>query len=304
MLTIQQLTDPQPLRYTYRCLGDRLQTDLPIPEFAAFVDNEVTLSDSALAAPQLPDHWQTIFSGDSWLGGGLQALRCLAGTATPGEMTYQLAGSTLGLSYVHRQAVFYQLATPSTMFGTLLAPSLILALANQNVWLLHASAAAWQGKAYIFLGESGQGKSTLARWLGQHAGWQQLTDDASPIALRAGQPVLLTHFPQPKFVNQAAQLPYIPAVLPIAGIIQIDTATTETTMTATRLPALPALQQLIRHTMCIKLFHTLHLQRHASDCTQLLQRLAVSHLCYPKQWSVLPTVSQYLQGDALGQQPS
>ena len=52
---------------------------------------------------------------------------------------------------------------------------------------LHASVVVFDGLAYVFVGDSGAGKTTISR-LGAEAGGRVLTDDRTVIAIRAGVP--------------------------------------------------------------------------------------------------------------------
>ena len=88
----------------------------------------------------------------------------------------------------------------------MLGPVLLLALALQGRWGLHASAAAHGAGVFRFLGESGVGKSTLAAGLA--GGWQPLADDLLPIRLPPSGPRILPRYPQLKVAEQwAPRLP-------------------------------------------------------------------------------------------------
>jgi len=59
-----------------------------------------------------------------------------------------------------------------------LGPILGLFLTHHDKWLVHASAAEYQGKLALFLGRSGAGKSTLAEWLNSlGTDWKRVADD-------------------------------------------------------------------------------------------------------------------------------
>ena len=69
----------------------------------------------------------------------------------------------------------------------ILGPALVLALALRGIWSLHASAAMFQDQTTVFLGESGQGKSTLAAYLSNSPGWRLVADDILPVKIDAGE---------------------------------------------------------------------------------------------------------------------
>ena len=62
------------------------------------------------------------------------------------------------------------------VYTYLLSQVISVALLSKNIESLHASAVAWQNRAYVFLGHSGAGKSTLTAALVHH-GARLLTDD-------------------------------------------------------------------------------------------------------------------------------
>ena len=61
---------------------------------------------------------------------------------------------------------------------------------RRGTLLLHAAAVAWQGKAYLFLGKSGTGKSTHARLWREHVEGSELLNDDNPVVRLAGGSVM------------------------------------------------------------------------------------------------------------------
>jgi hypothetical protein len=127
----------------------------------------------------------------------------------------------LHLDYQHSAA---QLRTTERVNVSvwLFGPALILLLARRRIFCLHASAIRVGNGAVLVLGESGAGKSTMAR----AAGGARLCDDISPIHVeQVNQPAtratthsgyLLPQFPQLKLIDQN---PDLPARVPICGIV-------------------------------------------------------------------------------------
>ena len=68
-------------------------------------------------------------------------------------------------------------------------------LDQRGLMVLHGSAIAVEGKALVFLGEKGAGKSTLALQM-QKLGYSLLTDDLVPIAFVDNQVQTMPGFPQ------------------------------------------------------------------------------------------------------------
>lgn len=111
---------------------------------------------------------------------------------------------------------------PAWEIEALRGPVLLHALAQQGVFVLHASAVLQAGGQLIaFTAQSGVGKSTLAR-VAADLGWQRIGDDLLPIARRDGRIVALPHLPQPKLTaGQQYPATAMPA-LPLAALIQLE----------------------------------------------------------------------------------
>ncbi len=109
-------------------------------------------------------------------------------------------------------------ASEELLAEVLLGPMLALALAQRGVFLLHAGGCDIGGAAFLFLGESGVGKSTLAAQLG----FPRLADDQAAIDAVTGE--LLPDFPQPKLAA-ADQLPLAGAAgRQLGGIVLVEPA--------------------------------------------------------------------------------
>jgi hypothetical protein len=159
----------------------------------------------------------------------------------------------------------------------LFGPALILLLARRRIFCLHASAIRMGEGALLLLGESGAGKSTMAR----AAGGARLCDDISPIQIvQANQPspfsskardrtsvdcgYLLPQFPQLKLIDQN---PNLPARVPICGIVFLrpPEPTQDCVLVSDQKTAL---RRLLAHTVATRLFP-------AEDSATLLPCLAL-----------------------------
>ena len=60
--------------------------------------------------------------------------------------------------------------------------ALSVALPRHDALILHASATTWRGRAHLFAGVSGAGKSTIAALLSGQPGWARLADDLVVVA--------------------------------------------------------------------------------------------------------------------------
>lgn len=93
----------------------------------------------------------------------------------------------------------------------------LLATAKQNTVLMHASAVMNSGKAYLFLGKSGTGKSTHSRLWQQHVSGTTLLNDDHPIVRINEQGVAIAYGSPwsgktPCYRNESA---------PVGGIVRI-----------------------------------------------------------------------------------
>lgn len=170
----------------------------------------------------------------------------------------------------------------------LLGPVLLLLLASRGIFCLHASAVSIAGQAVVFIGESGQGKSTLAS-VNLPADWSRLTDDITPVQIKDDGVYLLTDFPQLKLSSQT--ISSVPSRL--SAVFQLG-ATTEQMICEPL-----ALQQTVllaaRHTAASRVFSPLLLKNHLAFCTQLGQRISLQSLSYPRQITEIGELRRFIQ---------
>ncbi len=175
---------------------------------------------------------------------------------------------------------------------TLLGPPLVLALAMQGVWCLHASAVTVDGRAVAFAGESGNGKSTLAASLNDAGGsdWRRLADDTLPVCRGSEGVAALPHFPQLKLPASEQHPVDAPARLPLAGVFVVAPPDGERSVTVRLLTRRQATQALIRHTVAARLFDRPLLAAHLDFCAEAAARVPVWRLGYPHRRETLPQV--------------
>ncbi len=176
----------------------------------------------------------------------------------------------------------------------ILGPVLVLALALRGAWSLHASAAVFRENVIVFLGESGWGKSTLAAYLSQIAGWRLVADDILPVDIDANTVNALPHFPQLKLPPDAQPGPGLPEKLPLAKVCLLTP--TEGDPELQMLPTNQAVQVLLSHTAGTRLFTPELLSKHLDFCAHAAGFLNVYRLAYPKRGEALPVVRKLLEG--------
>lgn len=272
--------------YCYRPAGQELHFPGPFPELEGFASLG---SAPAPAAPAVPAPGALTSRTQGWVAGELRDVE--AWSASPGV---QLKVSGVGDFHVTPQGIQRLGGTadrPLTGLEreTILGPALVLALAFHETWCLHASAALFDGQVTAFLGESGQGKSTLAAHLSE-ADWRLVADDILPVARDQAGVQAWPHFPQLKLkVQPGASLAERLPLSRICVLAQADVPE------ISRLSSGEALQALLRHTAGTRLFDPPLLAKHMAFCAWAAARVPVFSLAYPRRWESLPKVKELLE---------
>lgn len=173
----------------------------------------------------------------------------------------------------------------------LTGPALIILMAQNGVFCLHAGAVATAVGNIAIIAESGAGKSTLSKHVDSR--WTQLADDIQPI-LGAS---LLPDFPQLKLPNARSQ-GQLGADTTLKAILRVQPmASTE--IQFKRLNSVEALLQVVRHTVATKLFDGALLSAQMSFAKKLVSVVPVIELSYPRDVSQLAelrrAITRYLE---------
>jgi chloramphenicol 3-O-phosphotransferase len=169
-------------------------------------------------------------------------------------------------------------ADPDFAVGMLLGPVLCTALALQGVFCLHASAALIDGRAVLFLGDSGAGKSSLADYGQQIGAWQRISDDVT--ATHSGFDVL-PHFPQMKLSSDAQVGRTIPEAISLASVYLLQAADDGKSLSLAPLSQREAVAALVRRTVAARVFSGDLMVRHLDYCAALAASVKVVHVVYP-----------------------
>lgn len=189
-------------------------------------------------------------------------------------------------------------ATPEQITLGWLGPAFLLTLAGRRVWGWHAGAARWGDQLAVFLGLSGQGKSTLVRYLAE-AGWQPVADDLLAVSLQAGQLTAWPRYPQLKWPLEAQPTANWPEQLQVGMVVVLGENSAEISFS----PLSPrnAFVQLARHTLAARLFSPAELSAHGDFCAQVAQATPVCAWNYPRRRDALPRLEQLLRAQLLAQ---
>ena len=174
----------------------------------------------------------------------------------------------------------------------LLGPPLVLALALQGVWCLHASAIEHEGMLIAFLGAPFAGKSTLANYLASQPGNRWVVDDILPVVSENRRLVALPHFPQLKIPADQQPGVLVPEKLPLSAIYLLDD---QLRISIQKLSPINSALALVGHTVAARLFDHRLLNLHFNFCSQVVSDIPMRRLTYPHILSELPRVWQWLK---------
>ena len=289
----------------YRIAGQEFYFSCPVPELQPFeiCDREHTeLSSPIPAALRLS--CRTV----GWVGEEQREVECWS--APPGTRLRVAGGRDFYIAPDGRAIVpvdetkaraaqnLKALFSLSRLDREILAgPALVLALALRGTWCLHASAATFQDSLIVFLGESGQGKSTLAAYLttAESSSWQLVADDILPITISTGEMVAWPRFPQLKLPSQAQPGVDLPEQFLVSKVCVLMDANKGDMPGMQLLPAGQSAQAYLSHIAGTRLFEPELLAKHLTFCTQAAGRVPVYQLAYPHQWEALPRLREDLE---------
>ena len=155
----------------------------------------------------------------------------------------------------------YDCIDDTLLFG----PVLILNLAMNGVFCLHASAFLLKGKVFILMGNSGTGKSSIARFMNEQDHAIRLTDDILPLKIINDEITVLPNFPQLKL---SADKQYKgDAIMGEVVLLFAEKSIGETQLTP--IDVFGATKSLVNHSVATKLFAKNELQNHLTFCHQV-----------------------------------
>ena len=177
----------------------------------------------------------------------------------------------------------------------LAGPAMVLALALRDVWSLHASAAIFNDHMIAFLGESGQGKSTLAAYLSQNPGWRLAADDILPATIESSGAVVWPRFPQLKLATNTQPGIHLPEQLPLKVICVLTPAEPDRMPELQKISGAQTAQALLSHIAGTRMFNTALLAKHLAFSTQAAQQITAYRLIHPHRRDTLPLVKEFLE---------
>ena len=205
------------------------------------------------------------------------------------------------------------------LVGTVMA----ILLYQRQFLVLHGSVIEIDGEAVIFLGNSGDGKSSTAAAL-HAAGYKLVNDDVAPVTIKKAEPFLQPGFPQIKMSPETANaLGYDFDSLPLIHPQELKRGYrpqhnfSRTPLTIRRIyvldygtefaitPIAPSLatMELSRHSRPSTLY-----QRgdalHFFQCANLVKEQTIYRLKRPKDLKLLPKIADFVSQDLSQNQPT
>ena len=290
----------------YRLAGQEFLFSCPVPELAPFettVGRRLGTVEEAVpfVFPASPDDAfpaALVSQTTGWVAGASRSVEVWS--ASPDGYLILVEGASN--FYVSRDGRFIGSTGPAqpralwneTDRQVAAGPIIVLALALRNIWCLHASAVMFREKVIIFLGESGQGKSTLSAYLARNSSWRLVSDDILPVRMQEDHITLLPYFPQLKMTDDVQPAIGLPEQLPSTLVCILGQ---EDGLVAPALEAIPTAQgaqTLLQHTAGTRMFHATLLAKHMDECVRAAGHLSFYRLSYPPCEQVLPEIREML----------
>jgi hypothetical protein len=282
--------------YGYRVAGHRLLSDVPLRLLSAYACAPPGVDLQRVAPPVIAGDAAEV-SAEGWLAGAIRRVVCRSGRGArelllPGLGRFRLGKADGGIFCVGAEPAL----AAEVLEEALLGPPLTLALAERAVWCLHASAVLRGARVLLFLGPSGQGKSTLAAHAvaDPGAGFERVADDIVPCTLEGGWPCARLHFPQLK-LETSQQYPLAAREsLPLGAVVVLEPVGGIKEISLERLAPASALKALAEQTVAVKLFDRALHRAHLDFLAALLRSVAVYRMRYPHDYARLPEVYRVL----------
>jgi len=286
----------------YRLAGQEFHLSCPVPELAAFEITGTQPGTAEKAAPFVSSspfiNKELISRTAGWVANAHRMVEIWS--APSGFLVRTEAGSDFTISPGGQEI---RCASQGQAGGELnetdrqilLGPVLVLALALRATWSLHASAAIHNDNLILFLGESGQGKSTLAAYLANETNWRLVADDILPVTMDSNGVMAWPRFPQLKLPKQAQPGSDLPEQLPICTVCVLRDTGKDEMPGLELLPANRAVQVWLGHTAGTRMFPSDLLAMHLDFCAEAAGRMPVYRLTYPHRWDALPNVRKLLE---------
>lgn len=284
--------------YLYQLANTLVWFDQPVDYLSPFTARKPGLPTWSAPLPvNTSQPLQTIYQGPGWIANEWRAVHCQHGgdgyvLSVPGAGVFSISMDGARIKLIAREPS----ALENVIIESTLGPALILALALQSVWCLHASAALYHDHLFLFSGESGEGKSTLARYLASQPNWRRAGDDIMPVTRTTDYLYALPHFPQLKISMENQPASGLATSLKIHIIILlVKNPQLAAPGHLSPISESTATLALSRHSVAARLFGRDLLKKHLAFCAWVSKHIQVVRLDYPHSLDKLKDVQRHLE---------
>ena len=283
--------------FTYKVCGRKLISNKKISSLSAFLmttENEnVRLRSSHL---MLGDG-VIIYQGISWLAEKNRRIVC-----AKVDQGYRVDVPEIGAFFISNdgskiiQYSDLQARTDSSSIELehiLIGPVLMLSLALNQLFGLHTSSVRLENSAILFTGDSGFGKSTIARHLQQKSGFARLSDDISVISKSESGFMLNTDFPQLKLSDDDQKFDH--PLIKLSAVIALNRQSTNEVISLIKLNSIEAVQVLLNHAVATQLFDKELVNLHLKFMVKLATLIPIYKLTYPNGLEKIPKIAKILK---------
>lgn len=277
--------------HAYDIAGRRLCSQLPIALIEAFkVDCEpfayqATRVNRSSVNNFSRDPAKLIYQGKGSFSGGIKQVTVWEKENIQALKVGTLDFSLTDLCYGHIHLLGDCSPDQAECAEILLGPPLLALLAEQAVFCLHAGAVTSQYGSAIFIGKSGQGKSTLSS-AAPSSDWHRLCDDIMPIYWNNNEALLMPRFPQLKCEKQ--YLNYSPKPLSVVFCL-LDSARS---IDFNRLVGSEAVITLAKHTVASRIFNKTTLAKNLLFNQKIATTTPIYTVSYPRDFGYLDEVRE------------
>lgn len=268
----------------YRICGLPLRVNGPVDALSAFrSSHEHVKPESDLPRSTCIDSGRLIFKGLSWLAADDREVACYCDDSgyvieIADAANFQVNSSGSHIRQFDNQPGVDCGISDDQLEELLLGPPLMLALALNRRFALHASSVVMDNKAVLFVGDSGFGKSTMALWLDEAKNLTRMTDDISVISDTPAGHRLLSDFPQLKLGENQQHANAEPKM--ISAVVALKRDRSKTPRLA-RLDPMESIAVLVNHSVATQLFDKPLASRHLKFMADLASTTPVYRLEFP-----------------------
>ncbi len=283
--------------FAYKICGYKILTNKQLLELSAFsieADKDVKQFTTIDVPPS--GNKEVLFKGTSWLAWQNREITCSRINGgyvidVPKMASFFVDDRGSSINLIPNDQCLPK-ASDRELEYLLFGPPLMLVLALNRHFSLHASSVGFANKAILFTGDSGFGKSTIARCLQNGANLNRLSDDISVLSESEPDLVLNADFPQLKLEDHDQYFDGPP--IQLGAVILIDRHQ-QNSINIVKLNTINAIQVLVNHSVATQLFDKLLVKQHLQFMANLVSTIPIYKLSYPNGLENMPAIEKILK---------